>query len=116
MTEIKPLYNRIRELANEKKESLASIERALDFSNGLISTWKTREASTDKVGLVAKHFGVSIDYLMGNTNKREIGDSDDSESYYRMDTSGLSPDQVQELKRQIKFAERLALENIKKDQ
>ncbi|MGI3099194.1 helix-turn-helix domain-containing protein [Companilactobacillus alimentarius] len=115
MADIKPLYIRIKDLANEHKESLASIERTLNFSNGLISTWKSREASTDKVGLVAKHFGVSIDYLMGNTDKRELDSSNDSESYYRMDTDGLSPTQIKELKEQIEFAEKLALKNIKKD-
>lgn len=112
---MKPLYNRIRALANERHESLASIERELNFSNGIISTWKTREASTDKVSAVAKHFNVSMDYLTGNTDKRNIEDSDDSNEYYRMDTAGLSPSQIKELKEQIKFAEQLALKNIKKD-
>jgi len=109
------IYLRIKELANEKKVSLAQIERDLDFSNGLISRWRKSDASSDKASAVAKYFGVSLDYLVGNTNDRNIKNADDSESYYRMDTDGLSEAQINELKQQIKFAEQLALKNIKKD-
>lgn len=88
MSEIKPLYIRIRKLAKERKESLASIERILNFSNGLISTWKIREASTDKVSLIAKHFGVSIDYLMGNTDDRSVP-SKKAEDVFAKSQAGL---------------------------
>ncbi|MCT2899686.1 MULTISPECIES: helix-turn-helix domain-containing protein [Lentilactobacillus] len=59
------LYNRIKDLAAEHNESLAQVERELGFSNGIISTWKKGNASAEKVILVAKHFNVSVDYLLG---------------------------------------------------
>ena len=66
------LYNRIKELANEKHVSLAQIERTLDFSNGVISSWKKSNASQDKIIKVANYFNVSTDYLLGRTNNRKL--------------------------------------------
>jgi transcriptional regulator with XRE-family HTH domain len=59
------LYNRIKELANAKNVSLAQIERDMNFSNGVISTWKKGKASSEKVAQLAKYFDVSTDYLLG---------------------------------------------------
>lgn len=61
-----PLYERIRDLAQQHKISLAELERSLQFSNGIISTWKFSNPSIDKVKKVANYFNVSIDYLLGN--------------------------------------------------
>lgn len=70
------LYNRIKELANEKQVSLAQIERTLDFSNGVISSWKKSNASQDKIIKVANYFNVSTDYLLGRTNNRKLDKTD----------------------------------------
>lgn len=66
------IYNRIKELANEKHISLAQIERDLDFSNGVISTWRKSNASQDKILKVANYFNVSTDYLLGRTDNRKL--------------------------------------------
>ncbi|WP_057770788.1 helix-turn-helix domain-containing protein [Lactobacillus selangorensis] len=63
------LYRRIKELTQEKHESLAQVERTLGLSNGIISTWKTGKASADKVKLIANYFGVTTDYLLGNSDE-----------------------------------------------
>lgn len=65
---ISPIYNRIRELASQHKISLAELERSLQFSNGIISTWKFSNPSIDKISKVANYFNISTDYLLGNTN------------------------------------------------
>lgn len=70
------LYSRIKELANEKSVSLAQIERTLDFSNGVISSWKKSNASQDKIIKVANYFNVSTDYLLGRTNNRKLDKTD----------------------------------------
>ena len=61
------LYTKIRELALEKGMSLAQLERELNFSNGVISSWKKGRASQDKILAVANYFDVSTDYLLGRT-------------------------------------------------
>ena len=65
------IYSRIKQLANEKHVSLAQVERDLDFSNGVISTWRKSNATQDKILKVANYFNVSTDYLLGRTDNRK---------------------------------------------
>lgn len=58
------LYARIYALALKKEVSLSEVERKLNFSNGLISTWKNSVPGIDKVIKVANFFKLSIDELV----------------------------------------------------
>lgn len=58
------LYENIRNLAAQKKMSIAQLERELDFSNGSISKWNKNSPSVDKIQKVATKLGVSIDELV----------------------------------------------------
>lgn len=90
------LYLRVKELAAQKHVSLAKVERDLGFSNGIISTWKTGKASQDKINSLADYFNVSTDYLLGRSK-----DVDDPVSYFRIDTTGLSDDEVADMKKEL---------------
>lgn len=90
------LYLRVKELAAQKHVSLAKVERDLGFSNGIISTWKTGKASQDKINSLADYFNVSTDYLLGRSK-----DVDDPVSYFRIDTTGLSEDEVADIKKEL---------------
>lgn len=90
------LYLRVKELAAQKHVSLAKVERDLGFSNGIISTWKTGKASQDKINSLADYFNVSTDYLLGRSK-----DVDDPISYFRIDTTGLSEDEVADMKKEL---------------
>lgn len=93
------LYLRIKELATERHESLAQIERDLKFSNGIISTWKNGRASSDKIEKIADHFDVSTDYLLGRTNDPKSSDStldkkeQDIVALFRKNTSDLNDEE-----------------------
>jgi len=71
------LYLKIKELADKKGVSLAQIERDLNFSNGIISSWKNGRASQDKLAAIADYFGVSTDYLLGRTPTPEFTAKDE---------------------------------------
>lgn len=58
------LYEKIKELAKEKKVSIRQIEEKLHFGNGTLNRWRTITPSIDKVQKVADYFNVSIDYLL----------------------------------------------------
>ena len=60
------IYQRIKDLANEKNITVKDVERALGYSNGTLGKWKdsTNSASLEKV---ADYFGVTTDYLLGRT-------------------------------------------------
>lgn len=90
------IYLRIKELADNRHQSLAQIERALNLSNGSISTWKKSNPSSDKLKLVANYFNVSTDYLLGRTK-----DVKDPVAYFRIDTTGLTEDQITDIKDQL---------------
>lgn len=64
------LRDRIKELANQKKVSVAELERILGFGNGSISKWNKQSPSTEKLKQVADYFQVSLDYLVGRSDDK----------------------------------------------
>ncbi len=58
------LRDNIKDLAAQKKISVAELERTLGFGNGSISKWNKQSPSADKLKKVADYFGVTIDYLL----------------------------------------------------
>lgn len=63
-----PLVQLVKDLCEEHGETLASLERKMDFGNGTIRKWDKATPSGDKLAKVADYFDVSIDYLLGRTN------------------------------------------------
>lgn len=55
----------IKNLCDDRGETLASLERKLDFGNGTIRRWSNKLPSGDKLEKVADYFNVSVDYLLG---------------------------------------------------
>ena len=70
------LVVRIRNLCKEHGISMRRLERDNEFGNGLVSKWSTSSPSVLYLQKVAKYFGVSINYLLG---EKEI---EESESKY----------------------------------
>lgn len=90
------IYDRIKELASAKHVSVAELERHLGFSNGSLYKWSKTSPSIDKVKTVADYFNVSTDYLLGRSK-----DVKDPVAYFRLDTSGLSEDQISSMKSEL---------------
>lgn len=61
-------------LCKEQKISIAELERKTGISNGQIRKWDVSTPGTDKVTLVADFFDVSLDYLLGRTDKKRYYD------------------------------------------
>lgn len=66
------IKNRIQELAQTHKTTIAEVERNLGLGNGTISKWDKRSPSTQKLQMVADYFDVSADYLLGRENYFDI--------------------------------------------
>ena len=63
---------RIRELREEKRESQQKMAMLLNVSQTMISRYESGQAYPD-VGMLitlAKHFGVSVDYLIGVSDSK----------------------------------------------
>lgn len=62
------IYTRIKDIANERKVSIRSIERELGFSNGAISKWNNVNPSVTALKRVADYLQVDINVLLEDKN------------------------------------------------
>lgn len=85
------LVDKIKTLCKEKKITVAELERKTGISNGQIRKWDSSTPGIDKLELVADYFDVSVDYLLGRTDKK---------SYYEL-TAKDERDIEKELQRLI---------------
>lgn len=73
------LLERVKELTNERKMTIAELERKLDFGQGSIRKWDKQSPSAERLNKVAEFLDVSVDYLLGNTDKRRYYDLTDKD-------------------------------------
>ncbi|HAM79625.1 helix-turn-helix domain-containing protein [Ornithinibacillus bavariensis] len=66
------LVQRIKTLCDEKKVTFAEVERKVGISNGQIRRWDNSSPKIENVKKVADFFNVSVDYLLGRTDKQVI--------------------------------------------
>ena len=68
------LVDRIKSLCKEKKITVAELERKTGISNGQIRKWDNSTPGVNKLQLIADYFDVSVDYLLGRTEKKRYYD------------------------------------------
>ncbi|MCS8570702.1 XRE family transcriptional regulator [Pediococcus pentosaceus] len=74
------MFDRVKEISKKRGLSLARLNEKAGFKQNVIYSWKTKTPSIDKVESVAKVLGVSVDYLLGKTEKEEpVNDTRDME-------------------------------------
>lgn len=83
-----PLVEKIKQLCDQNGETLASLERKLEFGNATIRKWDAATPSGDRLAKVADFFGVSIDYLLGREKNHEGSELDGA--FFRL-KKGLEP-------------------------
>lgn len=71
------LLERIKELCKKRSISVSRLEEELGFPSNTIYQWKNRVPGTEKLGLVADYFGVTIDYLLGRTETPQFTRKDE---------------------------------------
>ncbi|MBQ7767589.1 MAG: helix-turn-helix transcriptional regulator [Oscillospiraceae bacterium] len=67
------LYNRIEELCKENNESITTMCKEAGVSRASLSDLKmgrNQSLSAETLSKIAAHFGVSVDYLLGEENKK----------------------------------------------
>jgi len=68
------LYEKIKELAKQKKVSIRQVEEKLGIANGTIRRWGKTNPSVKTVKSVADYFNVSVDYLLGGDEAKPINE------------------------------------------
>lgn len=71
------LLDRVKFLASERRITISQLEKKTGAGNGTIGRWDERVPGADKLVKVADFFGVSVDYLLGRTNKQDCTESID---------------------------------------
>lgn len=94
------LLDRIKELCDARGETLASLERKMDFGNGTIRRWGDTTPSGDKLVKVADFFHVSVDYLLGRAKMQGVHVNEDPDENYTIlsrNAKKLSPERRKQL-------------------
>lgn len=63
--------DRVKELANQRKITIAELERTLHIANGTIGKWDKQNPSIEPLNKIADYFDVTTDYLLGRTDKKK---------------------------------------------
>lgn len=96
---------RIKLLCKQRGIYVKTLEERLDFPNNTIYQWKTRTPGTDKLEKVADYFNVSVDYLLGRTDVKEIPDEDNKVNTIAAHHDGedWTDDELEEIERFKEF-------------
>ncbi|UOX37579.1 helix-turn-helix domain-containing protein [Weissella cibaria] len=62
------VFERIKETAKLRGTNLKNLAKQVGLSENAIYSWKNKTPRTDNVQAVADVLGVSVDYLLGNTD------------------------------------------------
>lgn len=69
MTEESELYLKIKKMADKQKISMLTLNDRAKLGTNAIYRWRNQTPGTDKIKKVADVLGVSVDYLLGNTDE-----------------------------------------------
>ena len=63
-------YDVIAELCKKNNLAITALERELGFGRGSIGKLRTGSTTLERLQKIADYFGVSVDYLLGKTDKK----------------------------------------------
>lgn len=63
------IFERIKQTAKQRGLTLNQLNDKANLKNNIIYSWKTKTPSVENVKKVADVLGVSVDYLLGNTDE-----------------------------------------------
>lgn len=99
----------IQNLCKENGITINQLEKNAVIGRGTIARWDDHLPSIDKVGKVADYFGVSVDYLLGKTEKpTQTGELNDGlqDIYYslaqEMQNGQIDPEDIRQFMAIIK--------------
>ena len=72
------VFERIKELAKKRGYSLTRLNNEAGLGTNSIYHWRTKSPSTASLKKVADVLGVSVDYLLGNTDEMHSNKRDDN--------------------------------------
>ena len=86
------VFERIKELAKKRGYSLTRLNNEAGLGTNSIYHWRTKSPSTASLKKVADVRGVSVDYLLGNTDEMHSNKKNDKTVDLEKDTTILALD------------------------
>ena len=103
--------NRLKYLREEKNLYQKDMAKLLGVTSAAITQYETgkRDMSTDILKKLASYFNVSVDYLLGNSDIRNIDEIKNVKfaNYNGLDTQGLDKEDIEKLQRQIDYIKKM---------
>ena len=92
------IFERTKEIAKKRGLSLQETATAAGIGINSIYGWKNKKPSIDRMQAVADVLGVSVDYLLGNTddmhtNKKDESTADLIAAHWGIDLDNLSQEE-----------------------
>lgn len=66
------IFDRIKKLSEKRGKTLPAVSADLNFSDNLFYRWKTSNPKGQDLAKVADYFNVSVDYLLGREEMKEV--------------------------------------------
>ena len=89
------VLERIKEVSKLRGYNLTKVNEMAHLGKNTIYSWKTKEPSHNNLQAVADVLGVSVDYLLGNTNEMHSNKKDDKTVDLEQDTTILALDGIE---------------------
>lgn len=106
-------YEILKELSKERKLSIRQLEMQFGYSNGYLAKWKTNTPNSDELARLADYFNVSVDYLLGRTEK-PFPVNGKGEGFLRLNLSDLTPEEKEEVEKDVQDIVKIARQKIAK--
>lgn len=109
------LGKRIAELRNKMGLSQYELADRLGFSRGKLANYEQgqRQPDYDTLQKIADFFDVTIDYLI--TGKERVKEEDNNSNLFFFDKDDLTEEDIEDIKRHIKYVKWQAKERKKSD-
>ncbi|WP_017470665.1 helix-turn-helix domain-containing protein [Amphibacillus jilinensis] len=91
---------RVKGLCKSRGISVARLEDELNIPKNTIYQWNRISPSLDKIKAIADYFQVSVDYLLGRTDQKNL---DEPETIAAHMDDDLSEEELEDIKKYIQF-------------
>lgn len=88
-------FERIKEISKQRGLNLKKTATEAGLSENAIYKWKTQTPQSNALQAVADVLGVSVDYLLGNTDEMHSNKKDDKTVDLEQDTTILALDGIE---------------------
>jgi transcriptional regulator with XRE-family HTH domain len=101
------LFERVKETAKKRGWSLQETAQKAGLGINSIYAWKNKTPSVDRIKSVADVLGVTVDYLLGETEKPSVSkpkqvDLDDDEVIMTFEGRPIPPEDVELMRRLLR--------------